>query len=90
MTNPLNRIELEKMRAPGWQPIETAPRDGTLILLFCDHHDGDPEWRIGHYDQAPFGKPGPFGRYVWQMQDDGGCFAEQIVTHWMPLPDPPE
>lgn len=29
-------LEAIKPRPPAWQPIETAPKDGTLVLLFED------------------------------------------------------
>src|SRR6266550_5689571 len=58
-----------------WQPIETAPRDGTMILIgrwdrglatiYSDHWAEDPG--------------------CWC--DSSGSF---LPTHWMPLPHPPE
>lgn len=60
-----------------WQPIETAPKDGTHILMFRPRAKQPiavglfvPGW---HH---PMAIP---GRYGW---DD--------VTHWMPLPPPPK
>lgn len=58
-----------------WQPIETAPRDGTRVLLFRG------EWMesmgIGYWsnDWMEFTMVG------------GECFPGP--THWMPLPPPP-
>ena len=62
-----------------WQPIETAPRDGTYILLFGRHS------RRGGLIQIT----ARWGGGDWESADDGyGAYI--IPTHWMPLPDPPE
>jgi Protein of unknown function (DUF551) len=77
----------------GWQPIETAPMDGTWFMT-CRACDGFYSYEIGRYE------PILFPRYV---PVDGGLFRreeETIVdwrgfsnmhraTHWMPLPEPP-
>lgn len=71
----------------GWQTIETAPRDGTLIMLWCDYRDRERA-EIARY--APEKFPGdyrPHGEFVWQSV--GGTIAERIPTHWRPLPAPP-
>lgn len=67
----------------AWQPIDTAPRDGTPILL----QPGDfREWCfIGHW--------GHVGRYtsspkMWIGHEYGAM--ENGISHWMPLPQPPE
>ena len=66
-----------------WQPIETAPKDGTVICLagYCD----DDTWAVGsrwffwadywRKYREPFGEG--FGR------------GTPAPTHWMPLPPPP-
>lgn len=58
-----------------WQPIETAPRDGTRILVFYPVLDG-------HIFTAGF----EFG--TWQSGIWDG--RREQPTHWMPLPEPPE
>lgn len=65
-----------------WQPIETAPKDGTRVLIasgtdvvlaFFDNNAG--MWCENEYDNLWWG-PTDTARY------DG-------PTHWMPLPAPP-
>lgn len=60
----------------GWQPIETAPRDGTFIdiwtasgtrLTDCRYDVDGAAWNL-------------YARYE----------ARQIPTHWMPIPAGPE
>ena len=77
----------------NWQPIETAPRDGTWILLA----GGRVEY--GWYAEQPplvvgqYTNDGPGGLDDWQWHFawyDGGYYGEYIgPTHWQPLPEPP-
>lgn len=60
----------------GWQPIETAPKDGTRILVFRENEDGHEQKRIG-VDY--------FKRGVWWLSR-----TQMRPTHWMPLPEPPQ
>lgn len=63
-----------------WQPIETAPKDGTEILL----SDGACVSIGGWLSRQDVGDECPFGT-------DPGWWAVAChnPTHWMPLPDPP-
>lgn len=68
-----NRALIES--APQWQPIETAPRDGTRILAFVPPYGA----MTAHTD---------FFNGEWRCHS---CLnREAQPTHWMPLPDPPE
>lgn len=58
----------------GWQPIETAPKDGTDILIL---HQGLA--RIGFFDKAKDG--------VWSIWPGR---ATASPTHWMQLPPAPK
>lgn len=67
-----------------WQPIETAPRDGTGILLY---YAG-----IGAIEGEWYAKYG--GEWSVVTIDAHGCGccsgdSDQPVA-WMPLPEPPE
>ena len=78
---------IERAAAMEWQPIETAPKDGTDVDLWvttptgfagrvpdCHWHCG--EWlRKGKYDEA-----------IWVPVESEGW----KVTHWMARPTPPE
>jgi hypothetical protein len=59
----------------NWQPIATAPRTGTRILIAVPTRHGLPHevtvtWWDGYYK-----------RWVCDMWSE--------ATHWMPLPAPP-
>jgi hypothetical protein len=65
--------------AVEWMPIETAPKDGTRVLVWSDKH----AWRgIGI---AYWGRNNPLNRLAWI---GGHCRIDHIdqPTHWMPLP----
>lgn len=57
-----------------WQPIETAPRDGTRILVVSG----------GWHDVAYVGWNDDDGEPVWFNGD-----VPVQASHWMPLPAPP-
>lgn len=68
----------------GWQPIESAPRDGTRILVarFTGekaNHDGLVECDYWH-NRRKHGYDG-WGRFNQQFWP---------ATHWMPISAPPE
>lgn len=58
----------------NWQPIETAPRDGTEVLVWDE--DG-PDFFLGHWDLS-------FRSWL------SDYFDEISPTHWMPLPPAPK
>lgn len=73
--------------AQGWQPIATAPKDGTRVLLYpCmtgPHHKGKAVVGYGYWHQ-----PGNPERMGFWMHAFNGSKRENL-THWMPLPDAP-
>ena len=70
------RAALEELGG-GWQPIETAPKDGTPILVcLADNNITTAEY-LGEWCLISFAE----GHI-----DDSSC----TPTYWMPLPKPPK
>lgn len=83
-------------RAPvaGWQPIETAPKDGTHVLVAFDNPPYSEHWTfqqrpptVAHwFGPAPLPGLRAGGWYLSVSHNDGGRIDP---THWMPLPAAP-
>ena len=62
-----------------WQPIETAPMDGTRVRLkFPGGYEGEGSWRTTYGGEWHVKS---YTHLPWSSQDP--------ATHWMPLPLPP-
>lgn len=74
-----------------WQPIESAPKDGTLILAWgcwageINGPDDDPELAIVCWD----GQRGDYPGFDWMVTGTDAHAAWLKPTHWQPLPDAP-
>jgi hypothetical protein len=76
-------------QSPNWQPIATAPRDRTHILVF---------WPAGTRSYERAGMTTAYWdtefRGGWLLVESGematSCRLDQEPTHWMPLPCPPQ
>lgn len=79
---------LERHLAMKWQPIETAPKDGTSIILRCGSRVTVGDWISP--EMVPNWEGDDFEAH-WQSWD-GGFIAnsEHDATQWMPLPEPTE
>ena len=67
--------------APEWQPIETAPRDGTPILM-GKWHDGERYWIASGSIEGE--------EYWCDFPDDTFVpYSHQNPTHWALIPAPP-
>lgn len=76
-----------------WQPIDTAPKDGTWVLLRS--YKTEPEWWEGESDPLPpmvvahyHTAESPYGGSAWYYAywDGGWGSAVYDPTEWMPLP----
>jgi hypothetical protein len=77
----LARAHLELLDKCQWQPIETAPKDGSVVLLAKRSNVIGPHQFIEH--------KGPCGKQWYSAYQLSYIWVEH-PTHWMPLPDPPE
>lgn len=69
-----------------WQPIETAPRDGTVVLLFMPDAR-DPGIDVGFWSEWTIEKIGEEGA---EWADPWSHLAiDTEPTHWLPIPKPP-
>ena len=66
----------------GWQPIETAPKNQS-VLLYCS-----AAYVPIYCGMKRYGDPSEpqFNELAWRC-DSSGTFASP--THWMPIPKPP-
>lgn len=72
-----------------WQPIETAPKDGTMVLL-CS---AKKHLLMGVGRYVPIKELGGESEHHYERwQDSNGFFWQYLKkpTHWMPLPTPPK
>mgnify|MGYP006368121431 FL=1 len=87
-----------------WRSIQTAPRDGTRILLgSMEGEDTSPVSTLGWWEDAEedgvdyMGADGGFVDHTFHYFYPGRSFGHPAYrrhgtqpTHWMPLPSPPK
>jgi len=79
------KLYQDTLAAQQWQPIETAPKDGTAILVY-DEGAALVTWEVYRRHQEEHAD--------WCLMDSwqdeqGGYSTVNHPTHWMPLPEPP-
>jgi hypothetical protein len=65
---------------PEWQPIESAPKDGTRLWLFFPTRDEDDQQQVGWWHDTISGA-------YWVNHADSDM---PEPSHWRPLPAPPQ
>ena len=79
-------------RADQWQPIATAPKDGTHILA-CRNACDITDVSVVRWDELASGGwmcMADGFRAIAAQGDFGTDYQEITPTHWMPLPLPPQ
>jgi hypothetical protein len=99
----INARALELPAFGQWLPIESAPKDGTRVILGCPCSDGDGGtsacgyWLDAEEDGIDYmGHDGGFTDVDYQTFSTSRSFgapgyryAGHQPTHWTPLPPPP-
>jgi uncharacterized protein DUF551 len=76
-----------------WQPIETAPKDGTAILVYGPEllRETNGNCAVVRWDASGYATEQ--SSIKWWVVSDGKFGPYDLrgpsPTHWMPLPDPP-
>lgn len=90
----LRRI-VELALSEQWEPIESAPKDGTAIMLTNGKDVAEGHWYFEEGGTTEYRDLD--GRYIDQKDNDGyndwldwDGGMQPAPTHWMPLPKPPE
>ena len=81
-----------------WQPIETAPKDGTGVLVHNNYAPGLASGKSESCDDintvvaAWWANEDDKENGEWMCYMDSPCEPECPFepTHWMPLPEPPK
>lgn len=83
-------------KAGGWKPIETVPKDGTVIDLWHEEFGRQPDcyWGAPHHE---CGEAGQYCDSEWHGAPDGWVDStlnqstfDDGFTHWMPKPAGPD
>jgi hypothetical protein len=74
-------LEARSVVDSGWNPIATAPKDGTLVLAVCMRASIESSHMVGHMEvDAWHNQYHAFGKFNT---------AHWPATHWRPLPATP-
>lgn len=69
-----------------WQPIKTAPKDGSYVVLTSDH----PDWKypfVARWNERLDNNCSAW----WEFAEPEMNYLYDVsskITHWMPLPTP--
>lgn len=85
-TDPLPQYPMNKS---DWKPIESAPKDGTAILIYVPRGIAHVRWN--KCAGSRIGKASWTGAWetCWNNSDGWDDPNFDNATHWQPLPEPP-
>lgn len=66
----------------NWQPIETAPKDGTYVIIYVEWPDVENQIVVANWVDHGF---------TWSWRPVDALTVNYLNVHyWMPLPKPPK
>lgn len=78
----------------NWQPIETAPKDGTLVLIVDESGSMEVSGYIAQWEKrVEWVRKAKDGDVYREVKDECGYWDTDEITcptNWMPLPEPPK
>jgi hypothetical protein len=73
-----------------WQPIETAPRDGTAVLVYCPYYGIS----VAEFSRLRRDRIGAWrimaDKYYAAHDPSGDSLYSETATQWAPLPPRPD
>ena len=66
-----------------WKPIDSAPKDGTYFIGFCNAYP-DKMWNVSWNENNQYFSLGVYD------DEDRDLIIIYDLTHWHPLPEPPK
>jgi hypothetical protein len=77
-------VQAKALPLPGWMPIETAPKDGTRVLLGYERSHSEEGYWMGESSSNYWSETGWFA-----SDEDPLTTHPSKPSHWMPLPAAP-
>ena len=75
-----DQLARAEQRVAEWQPIETAPKDGSVIVVGYGRQGNFPV-KVVYWKEL---------HKIWMHYGEWEPGLENNATHWMPLPTPPK
>lgn len=82
------RAAIALMRGQSWQDIETAPKDGTYVLVANSHGSWIAKWHPVY--QSGYRPSNPWASMMLNHDHIQKPGRFDKPTHWQPIPAPPK